>query len=310
MKIKVITLISIFIIVEILVIITVFAIVKNNNVLLIDEYNGSKDLSKIKSCLYYDEYFLFKDKNQYYVLFQVGVSDYASSINITSFSLTDVNYDLLNNLNLKFDIQYTTEPYSKDILCMYNPTRAYKFVTLKVDNSISGLLVNGEEYTKFQGEIFGGKTAEGKNEYGYIDENGNIIIPPKYYNLKYLTPKVYNETTDSYDEFDIYNNYLLAFDGHNYGILDKKGNILVECKYAFILNHTKNTFMVNYFDEETKTNKIGKIDINGNLLKGFIDGNLPVTEGIKNYFTNQHSFILNGKRGLIDQNLNIIDEPS
>lgn len=304
MKIKVITLITIFIIAEISVILLVFAITNNNNYYLTNAYNGPKDLSYIKDCIDENEYYLFEDKGQKYILLKFIVSEYASKIEIDSINLINENYDTSNHLSLNFDIESKIEK-NDDFVPAFAPTTVYKCTTIKLKNNISGLTVNGKEYNKFDGGII----SQGHNKFGFIDGNGNITIELKYDSLQPLEQEVYNTETQNYDIADSYKNYLLACKNGKYGILDKNGNTLIECIYSYILQHTENTFMVNYFDEKTQKNKIGKIDINGNLLKGFIDGTLPISEGVTNYFTEQHSFILNNNKGIIDKDLNIVDVP-
>lgn len=302
MKIKVITLITIFIIAEISVILLVFTLTNNTN--LTNAYNGSKDLSYIKECIDEDEYYLFEEKGQKYILLKFIVSEYASRIEIDSINLINEKYDTSNHLSLDFDIKSQIEK-DDDFIPAFAPTTVYKCITLKIKNDISSLTVNGNKYNKFDGGIISG----GHNGYGFIDSQGNITIEPKYDSLKPLETEVYNIKTKNYDTINEYKNYLLACKNGKYGILNKNGNILIECIYSYILQHTENTFMVNYFDKKTQKDKIGKIDINGNLLKEFVDGTLPVSEGVTNYFTEQHSFILNNNKGIIDKDLNIIDMP-
>ncbi len=304
MKIKVITLIIIFIVAEISVIWLVFAITNNSTYFATNAYTGSKDLTYIKQCLDSNEYFIFEDKGKKYLLLKTVVSEYSSNIKINNINLKSENYDDKNNLDLVLDIESEIKKHD-DTTYTFAPTTVYKFSTIKLKNNISRLTVNGKEYFKFDGGI----VSNGKNKFGYIDSNGTFTILPEYNLLQPLEQEVYNDQTDNFDKIDEYKNYLLAYKDGKYGILNINGDTLIKCKYTYILHHTKNIFMVNYFDPTTQTEKIGKIDINDNLIQGFIDGKLPVSEGVTNYFTENHSFILNNKKGVIDKNFNLTIYP-
>ena len=140
-------------------------------------------------------------------------------------------------------------------------------------------------------------------QYGVVDENGNFIIPLQEKNLEeeYLrysynsfleyrktntnTPdgKYYQEYAlwdingtviipytvtelNNYDGFETLSNNLIRIiqDG-KYGIMDKNGNITVQCKYAKIKqNWEQNDSSI--FSVSDDSGKCGAIDYNGNII--------------------------------------------
>jgi hypothetical protein len=81
-------------------------------------------------------------------------------------------------------------------------------------------------------------------KYGYIDENGNIIIPVKY--------KIAHDFEKG--------RALVANEDYKYGFIDKTGNEIVACKYSKLYPY------INEYAKYETENASGIIDINGNEI--------------------------------------------
>lgn len=157
--------------------------------------------------------------------------------------------------------------------------------------------------TKYtDGRVYNTETCK----YGYMDSNNILTIPIEYDKITELENTYYDDIKKENVNID-YSEYLEIYKRDTgRGIASKSGQILVDCQYNTIINYGENTFAV-----DTKDNKIGIIDINGNLLKGFIDGSIYSGNSIlKSSFEEYTLFWLNGHAGAIDRELNIIIKPT
>lgn len=143
-------------------------------------------------------------------------------------------------------------------------------------------------------------------KYGYMDSNNKFTIPIEYDKITEFENSYYDEVKRENVNID-YSKYLEIYKSDTgRGIASKSGQILVDCQYDTIINYGENTFAV-----DTKDNKIGIIDINGKLLKGFIDGSIYSGGSIvKPTFEEYTLFWLNKHAGVIDRELNTIIEPT
>lgn len=289
----------ILLIVVVAVIITIILVI-NNGKKTVNEYDIKKDLTYIKQSINNNEYYLFEDNNQKYIIYKEEASIEPGSVNIKSVDIKRKEYNEKNQLVLDVDvdidahlIDYSELEYSVDGI-----NKDSEYLIIKVKENCSGLIVNDKEYTKFQGNITYHEEYN-KRKYGFIDENGNITIPIEYDNIRELENDYYDPIKKEQVDID-YNNYLIVVKGYKYGIISKDGQQILECKYNYIVNYDKNKFLVT----KDGNTKIGIVDINGNLLKGYINA------GVENLSHRQiHEYFvykLDNKKGVMDRNLNII----
>ena len=295
------------IVIILLVVVGLLAVLLTMNTAVECEYNGEMDLSYVKQTIDNNEFYLFEDDNQKYILYKEEVTTNSpNDIKIKSINIIKNNYNLENELilqvNVTEDITYVKEPEGISTDGISSDSR---FIIMKVKENCSGLIVNGTKYNKYDGGIiFDIETLPIK--YGYVDSNGSLAIPIEYDEITELENSYYDDIKNTYVDID-YSDYLEIYKKDTgRGIASKSGKILINCQYDNIINYEKNSFVV-----DTRDNKIGIIDINGNLLKGFIDGSIyNSTFSIKPSFKEYTFFWQNGHVGVIDRELNIIIEPT
>ena len=277
----------------------VYGINRNNN-MQENEYTGTIDLEYIKQTISENEYYTFEDGGQKYILFKIVESVFVpDEIVIESAEITNKEYTeenvLILNIDVKTDI---TRGYLGEGLKADGKTKDNRFFTLKINNDFTGLIVNDEEYTKFQGGIIHESSSD---KYGYINADGNISIPLEYDNISELDDLYYDEETDAQLEID-YSNYLRLYkENEGIGIASKDGNILIDCQYDTLLNYGENTFAATKGDLENA--QLSIIDINGNIIKDYIDGGIF---GSTKIFNKYADISLNGKHGVVNRNLETI----
>ena len=280
--------ILVFLIILVTIIVLSLILSKNKT---INEYAGGKDLTTIKQTMKPNkDYYLFEDNNKKYVFFITEVSCYSpDNIEIKSIDIKSKEYNEENKLIIEMDINTKTiKGTTPDGMIIDGSDKDSRDIILEVDKNFKGLIVNGTEYTKYSGGIIYNNQT---NKYGYVDSIGNIVLPIEYKKIEH------------FDE-----DYLLIHNNAGKGIADRTGKILVECKYGSILKYGENTFKVSTNELHNSSyytgsyTKIGIIDINGNLLKGFFE--IENGPQVNEYYIYRE----NNKHGILDNDLNIIVE--
>ena len=292
---------GIIIIILILLIAIVIGLISfNNNDIQENEYQGAIDLEYVKQVISENEYYEFEDNGEKYILFKIVESVYVpDSILIESAEILNKEYSEDNKLNVNIDVRTDiTRGQSGTKLPEGGKTKDSRYFTLKIEDSFTGLNVNNEEYNRFSGGIVQDASTE---KYGYINGEGVITIPVEYDEITEFENHYYNEETDEQIEID-YNNYLKIYkEDLGMGIAKKDGNILIDCTYSSILNFGENTFAVTTGTEQQA--KLGVIDINGNLIKDYINGGIFDDSKVFNKYA---VISLNGKKGIVNRNLEIL----
>ena len=89
------------------------------------------------------------------------------------------------------------------------------------------------------------------------------------------------------------------------GIIDKQGNIIVDIKYDQISVYSKDAFVVTI----DNNSKIGILDKNNELIKGYVDGGLYNNNRFGKYLVYTKVENNTYRKGVLDRNLNIKLEP-
>lgn len=265
-----------------------------------NEYTGTMDLENMKQALSDNEYYIFEDNDQKYILFKIVESVYVpDEIVIESADIINKDYNDDNKLDVTIDVKTNiTRRQISQAMSSDGKTKDSRYFTLKIDNECTGLVVNGEEYSKFTGGIVHSTST---NKYGYINEEGKLTLPVEYDNISELENYYYNEQTNEEVEID-YSNYLKIYkENTGTGIALKDGNILIDAIYSSILNFGENTFAVTKGDNNQA--QLGIIDINGNIVKEYINGGIFDDSEV---FNKYEVISLNGKNGVVNRNLEII----
>lgn len=266
----------------------------------INEYNGTKDLEFVKQIIEDNEYYMFEDGGQKYILFKMSKEAYKpQKVEIKSAKIHTKSYTedkkLSINVSVEADITKQDEETTNDIN-IFNEDSI--FLVQKISNDCTGLVVNNIEYIKFEG---GKVTDKETQKVGYIDSNSNMIIPTEYSNIEEMNDSYYNVQSNSKEQID-YTNYLKIYkNGVGYGIATKEGKILIECQYSTIVNFDAYTFAVTRGDEINS--KIGIVDLYGNVIQEFKDGGIFDDSA---EFEKYAIVTLNNKKGVMDRNLNVI----
>lgn len=241
------------------------------------------------------EYYIVESGGEKYILFVymfdshneklVSVSNVEKQYNGDSLSLT-VSREM-KQLSSGFGF-VTPPPVTNCVNCI-----------VRLDNDISSLIVDGEEYTEYKG----GRVCF-KEHYGMVDKDLNIVVPIKYNSICDVT--AYNSSILYY--------YIETDEGT--GVMDSQYNIVLEPVYDRVCLLNDDRFAVlKYGDNDDKQSKaqIGIVDRNGNLIHEYIKGWLRYGADFKNK-PRQEVFSRcddngNWHYGVIDSNLNIVIEP-
>lgn len=262
-----------------------------------NEYKGTKDLEYIEQIMKDNEYYMFEEEGQKYILFQLETSVYKpQKIEIKSANIYGKSYTEDKKLELNINLETETtrqEQYNSNSLTVFNKD-SMLFIQ-KVNTDCSGLIVNNIEYKKFEGGIIKNNETQ---KLGYIDSEGNIIIPTEYSNIEKMDDSYYNTETNNESKID-YSNYLKIYkDESGYGIASKEGKILIDCQYTTIINFDPYTFAVTKGDETNA--EIGIVDLYGNIIQEFRSGGILDNSEEFDKFAIVTS---NNKKGVIDRNL-------
>lgn len=301
-KMKIILLVGILLI--ILVAISVFLYFRHTSIY--SEYKGSLDLSVIERNLENKEYYEFEDNGKKYIMFKVIEGVYApSNLTITSADITESSYSN-NTLYLTIDIEtYIEEIEATPDLIIDGFNSDSKLFTMEVEDNFNGLVINNESYSLISNKIIRKNTSE-ETKYGYIGENGEITIPIEYDNLYEIDVKeVYDDDINDYIEAD-FSNYLRCVKDDKQGIIDKQGNVIISIDYDQIKPYSKDAFAVTI----ENNSKIGIVDTNNQLIKGFVEGGMydDIIFGEYYVFSKRVDGEFIGK-GILDRDLNVVLEP-
>lgn len=274
----------------------------------LNEYNGTMNFDIIEASLGNNEYFQFEENGQKYIMFKIIEGIYSpSTIEIESATITKRKYKN-NMLYLDINIDTNTETYSVPkgmIIDGYN-TDSKTFI-IKVNDNFKGLIINDKEYSLLSNKVIG--TSKGyshSDKCGYIDENGNLSVPVEYDGLFGInTKEIFDDEKNEYVDVD-FSNYLIAFKNDKTGIIDKQGNIIIEIKYDKVLTYSKNAFAVTI----DNNSKIGIVDTNNKLIKGYVDGKIYDGNSFRKYLVYfNNSDTQKARKGILDRDLNVILEP-
>ena len=301
-KMKIILLVGILLI--ILVAISVFLYFRHTSIY--SEYKGSLDLSVIERNLENKEYYEFEDNGKKYIMFKVIEGVYApSNLTITSADITESSYSN-NTLYLTIDIEtYIEEIEATPDLIIDGFNSDSKLFTMEVEDNFNGLVINNESYSLISNKIIRKNTSE-ETKYGYIGENGEITIPIEYDNLYEIDVKeVYDDDINNYIEAD-FSNYLRCVKDDKQGIIDKQGNVIISIDYDQIKPYSKDAFAVTI----ENNSKIGIVDTNNQLIKGYVEGGMydDIIFGEYYVFSKRVDGEFIGK-GILDRDLNVVLEP-
>ena len=301
-KMKIILLVGILLI--ILVAISVFLYFRHTSIY--SEYKGSLDLSVIERNLENKEYYEFEDNGKKYIMFKVIEGVYApSNLTITSADITESSYSN-NTLYLTIDIEtYIEEIEATPDLIIDGFNSDSKLFTMEVEDNFNGLVINNESYSLISNKIIRKNTSE-ETKYGYIGENGEITIPLEYDNLYEIDVKeVYDDDINNYIEAD-FSNYLRCVKDDKQGIIDKQGNVIISIDYDQIKPYSKDAFAVTI----ENNSKIGIVDTNNQLIKGYVEGGMydDIIFGEYYVFSKRVDGEFIGK-GILDRDLNVVLEP-
>lgn len=301
-RMKIILLVGILLI--ILVAISVFLYFRHTSIY--SEYKGSLDLSVIERNLENKEYYEFEDNGKKYIMFKVIEGVYApSNLTIISADITESSYSN-NTLYLTIDIEtYIEEIEATPDLIIDGFNSDSKLFTMEVEDNFNGLVINNESYSLISNKIIRKNTSE-ETKYGYIGENGEITIPLEYDNLYEIDVKeVYDDDINDYIEAD-FSNYLRCVKDDKQGIIDKQGNVIISIDYDQIKPYSKDAFAVTI----ENNSKIGIIDTNNQLIKGYVEGGMydDIIFGEYYVFSKRVDGEFIGK-GILDRDLNVVLEP-
>lgn len=292
--------ILLIILLVLIVLIIIFYIIFGNNGSKVNEYTGNKDLHLVEEMISDNEYYMFEDNGQKYMLFKMSKSAYAPQrIEIDSAYIYNESYSDDKKLNLKITLNTKTtngQMENGQKVGSVN-TDAMLFIQ-EIENDCTGLIINDVEYKQFQGGVI---KDDATQKYGFINTNGEAVLKTEYTSINELEDTYYNEEKDKNEKID-YSNYMMIYkENEGYGIITKNGDILIDCIYTSIINYGPNTFVVTKGNMENA--QIGIIDINGNILKEFRSGGIfDETEEFEKYAI----VSLNNKKGVMNRNLDTI----
>ena len=283
-----------------LVLVIIFYFAFGNSKTEINEYKGEKDLSYIEQIIDNNEYYMFEDEGQKYILFKMSESVYKpQKIEIKSAKIYNKRYNENKELQVSISLETETtkqEQEPSNETTIFN--EASMFFIQKVNTDCTGIIVNNIKYKSFEGGIVKNEETQ---KYGYVDNQGNLIIPTDYTSIVEMDDSYYNVETNSESDID-YSNYLKIYkDGEGVGIASKDGKILIDCQYVTIVNFDPYTFAVTKSDGGNT--KIGVVDLYGNIIQDFKDGGIL---GSDEQFEKYAIVSIGNKKGVMDRNLNVI----
>lgn len=259
-----------------------------------NEYTGEKDLSYIEKALSDSEYYIFNDNGKKYIAFTMTEEAYGNAIKIDSVRIYNKKYSDTNILSL--DVSLNTTSYNDPNSTKIRNTDTILIVQ-EVEENCSGLIVNDKEYKLFSGGI-----VEDSSGYGYVNQDGDIVIPTEYTSIDKIKLEYFSEETGEITTYSATSDYLLIYkEGIGYGIATTSGNILVECQYQTIINFGEDTFAVTRGDVNNA--EIGIINVYGNVVIDFVSG------GIFNQSKKFEKYVivsLNDKMGVLNRNLETV----
>ncbi len=224
-----------------------------------------------------------------YLIFRYNYSAYGSVLTELNSFEKKMNGD---TLELKADItteqteQMGCEPLESNVNCI-----------LRLDNDISGLIIDGHDYTPYSGG-----TLYIGDKVGVLDKDLNITVPVEYDMIRKITGLPDNKV--------LYHTYK---DGCGGGILDENYNTLLPPEFGNIFYINDNKFIVMKQDSSVDTNYyILSTDRHGNPTSSFTEGFIDGSETFFNYAEQVIFGVRDGNRfkyGVIDSDLNIIIEP-
>lgn len=156
---------------------------------------------------------------------------------------------------------------------------------------LTGKIINKYAYS-FVGKEAGGllpfqKTRDGK--FGYIDEQGNIVIEPKFSGaLPFMDGRAIVTVTDDYKVY--------------YGLINRSGSYLIKPNYNNLLNLGEGRFALGKAIDPDKPyvgSKYALTDSEGHIITGFIyNGITKYQDGLSSAYNDQSTFFMdkNGKR--------------
>lgn len=288
------------ILLALIVLIIIFYIIFGNDGSKANEYTGDKDLHLVEEMISDNEYYIFEDNGQKYVLFKMSKSAYApQKIEIDSAYIYNESYSDNKKLNLKITLNTkTTNGQMENGQKVGSVNSDTMLFIQEIENDCTGLIVNDAEYKQFQGGVI---KDDATQKYGFINTNGEAVLKTEYTSIDELEDTYYNDETEKSEKID-YSNYMLIYkENEGYGIATKDGRVLIDCIYTSIVNYGPNTFTVT--KENMENAQIGIIDINGNILKEFRSGGIfDENEEFEKYAI----VSLNNKKGVMNRNLDII----
>lgn len=173
------------------------------------------------------------------------------------------------------------------------------------DNDYALIGPNGEIHNRYKyyfvGDLGDGLLAFKENregKYGYIDENGKIIIKPKF-----ISAMPFNEgraiVSANYDRI-----------ANKYGLIDRSGNYIIKPEYndIILLGENRVAFGKEIVKEKPFIgSKYSIADINGNFLTDFIYyGVSNYKNGLASAYDDKNTFFINDK-GRVVKNLPIVN---
>ena len=274
----------------------------------IDTYNigaGYSECEKGEELLPYsvllgeNEYFVKELDGEKYLIFNFGYFSYSERvINIDHVRETESS----TGDELALEVGYVLMA-DVDNGCF--PGKMKMPCIVRAERDFEKLIVNDEEYFPYSGGVVsvGGYS-------GALDGKMELILPVKYQ---------YIGVPEKLEDGESAETSLLTgvYDG-GCDILDRDYNIVLETKYNDILYSADERYVVNCTIEKAEDckNEIYILDKNGDILKGPVEGKIPLT-GSKVFGNEekQEVFVRSSDKadkfdeGIIDSELNIVIEP-
>ena len=252
-------------------------IIKKNNI-YISEFNKQviPEIKEIYTTTILNKYVEFDSpiqvKNNKFII-NNGNKEY-----YLTYENNKITYEEIHNLSIKSDYSiYTNENTNK----MYFINNSNKTISDEYDNIIEVTFDNNTyEYLILVNE----------DEFSILNLNNDDIVVLDS-NIKYID-EIYEYNSKSKDYKIISKKYLKVSDGEKYGIIDYKGNFIIDMTYDNIVIDG-NYFIVN------NGGKYSLLDYNNKIL-------LNEYEDIKKY--NDYYIVKNEKYGLVDKDNNIMFE--
>lgn len=212
-----------------------------------------------------------------------------------------------NTLNDKYLYGYLDKQGTEIIAPIYES--AYDFNNGKAlvkitENEFALIDVNGKMLKNYKHYFVGplsdgmlafSETATGK--YGYIDENGVVIIFPEYTSASPFEDE--RAVVNTADDFE-----------SKFGLIDKNGNFIIPPKYNEINRLGNNRLAIGLALDNSKPylgSKFSISDMNGNFLTGFIYNDVTQYKGeFASAYNNTNTFFIDNT-GNVVKNLPILN---